>query len=388
MRATTLPLAALLLPHAPPRAAPRLCATPAEAPAAAAPAPPHRAGFIAIVGMPNVGKSTLLNELVGERLAITTAKAQTTRHRILGIVNGDGFQVVYSDTPGVVLPQYKLHEGMMATVKGSLTDADAVIFAVDVFQQDFADEAILRQIDRSPAPLIVAVNKVDLLRAGSPLSGARLAELGGEAAVLGRWRARFPGASVLAVAAARGEGMDALRQRILAVRPLRAQDARSAARLAHLRRPLRSVGALKRLPLASQSARASCAPQVLPEHEPFFPKDQLTDRPERFFAGEMVREAIMTGYRDEVPYSTEVRVVGFKELDEIIRIKAEIYVAHESQKGIIIGAKGAALKAVGSRARKALEEFFAKQVYLETRVKVRKAWREDAGALRDFGYFQ
>mmetsp|Transcript_47236 Transcript_47236/g.100822 ORF Transcript_47236/g.100822 Transcript_47236/m.100822 type:complete len:352 (-) Transcript_47236:242-1297(-) len=301
----------------------------------------HRAGFITIVGVPNVGKSTLMNELVGERLAIITAKAQTTRHRILGIVNGDDFQIIYSDTPGVVLPQYKLHEGMMASVKGSLNDADAVLLVVDIFQEEFADEQILRQILRSPAPLIVVVNKVDLLHPDSPLSDARRTQLVGEEHILDRWRERFPGASVLPLSAKLGQGTQALLDRILA---------------------------------------------VLPEHEPFFPKDQLTDRPERFFASEMVREAIMTGYRHEVPYSCEVRITSFKELDEIIRITCEIYVAHESQKGIIIGNKGAALKAVGTRARKALEEFFVKKVYLETRVKVRKGWREDESALKDFGY--
>lgn len=301
----------------------------------------HRAGFISIVGVPNVGKSTLLNALVGERLAIITSKAQTTRHRILGIVNGDDFQIVYSDTPGVVLPQYKLHEGMMATVRGSLNSADAVLLTVDVFQDGFEHEAILRQIMRSPAALLVVVNKVDLLGPDSPLSEARRREVGTEEEVLARWRAKFPGASVLPVSALNSQGTSELLERLVA---------------------------------------------LLPEHEPFFPKDQLTDRPERFFAAEMVREAIFNGYRHEIPYSCEVSVVSFKESDEIIRISCEIFVGHDSQKGIMIGHKGAALKAVGTRARKQLEIFFAKQVHLETRVKVRKHWREDSTALREFGY--
>jgi len=203
--------------------------------------------------MPNVGKSTLMNKLIGERLSIMTAKAGTTRHRILGILNGDDYQLIYSDTPGIYsTPQYKLQEGMMAAVKGSLNDADLVLLVVDVFQETWEDEAILRQVESQACPLIVLVNKVDLVREGTPLPPATLARLGTEDELLARWRSRFPEASVLPVSADNGEGLDGLLSRVRA---------------------------------------------CLPFHEPFFPKDQLTDRPERFFAGEMVREAIFEGYR-------------------------------------------------------------------------------------------
>mmetsp|Transcript_37924 Transcript_37924/g.126894 ORF Transcript_37924/g.126894 Transcript_37924/m.126894 type:complete len:295 (-) Transcript_37924:51-935(-) len=294
--------------------------------------------------MPNVGKSTLMNRLVGERLAIMTPKAGTTRHRILGILNGDDYQLIYSDTPGIYSePQYKLQEGMMAAVRGSLNDADLVLLVLDVFQQGWEDEAILRQVEAQACPLIVLLNKVDLLRDGSPLPQETLRRLGTEHELLDSWQKRFPQASVLPVSAETGEGTEALLSRVRA---------------------------------------------CLPPHEPFFPKDQLTDRPERFFAAEMLREAIFTGYRQEVPYSCEVAITAFKELDEIIRVKATIFVSHETQQGIVIGRKGAALKAVGSKARKEMEAFFCKQVYLQTSVKVRKDWRQDPAALRDFGYTQ
>lgn len=210
-------------------------------------------------------------------------------------------------------------------------------------QESWDDEAILRQVESQACPLIVLLNKVDLLREGTPLPPATLARLGTEDELLEHWRRRFPEASVLPISAETGQGTDSLLARIRA---------------------------------------------CLPVHAPFFPKDQLTDRPERFFAAEMVREAIFDGYRQEVPYSCEVAVDSFKELDEILRIKATIYVAHDTQKGIVIGQKGAALKAVGTRARKKLEDFFVKQVYLQTEVKVRKNWRHDVKALRDFGYMQ
>lgn len=323
--------------------APRLQPVRAAVEDSAEPAP-HRAGFVSIIGMPNVGKSTLMNRLVGERLAIMTPKAGTTRHRILGILNGDDYQLIYSDTPGIYSePQYKLQEGMMAAVRGSLNDADLVLLVLDVFQQGWEDEAILRQVEAQACPLIVLLNKVDLLRGGSPLPQETLRRLGTEEELLDSWQQRFPQASVLPVSAETGEGTEALLARVRACLPL---------------------------------------------HEPFFPKDQLTDRPERFFAAEMLREAIFTGYRQEVPYSCEVAITAFKELDEIIRVKATIFVSHETQQGIVIGRKGAALKAVGSKARKEMEAFFCKQVYLQTSVKVRKDWRQDPAALRDFGYTQ
>jgi len=238
---------------APPLDEPPLPTAPPSDEAPATPSQPHRAGFVSIIGMPNVGKSTLMNKLIGERLSIMTAKAGTTRHRILGILNGDDYQLIYSDTPGIYsTPQYKLQEGMMAAVKGSLNDADLVLLVVDVFQETWEDEAILRQVESQACPLIVLVNKVDLVREGTPLPPATLARLGTEDELLARWRSRFPEASVLPVSADNGEGLDGLLSRVRA---------------------------------------------CLPFHEPFFPKDQLTDRPERFFAGEMVREAIFEGYR-------------------------------------------------------------------------------------------
>lgn len=301
----------------------------------------HRAGFVSILGVPNVGKSTLMNQLVGERLSITTPKAQTTRHRIMGILNGEDYQIVYSDTPGVLLPHYKLQEGMMRFVRGSINDADVLILVVDVFQQGFPDEKMLRQLKSSPAAMLVLLNKIDLLEDGSPLTLEKREALGTREQLVEQWSNEFPGASVLPVAARQGKGLDAIMERLMV---------------------------------------------LLPHHPPFFPKDQLTDKPERFFAAEMLRESIFELYSQEVPYSTEVAVQSFKETEKIIRIQCEIYVAHESQKGIIIGNKGAAIKRVGVRSRKRLEQFFQKQVHLETRVKVRKAWREDETALREFGY--
>ncbi|EOD40529.1 hypothetical protein EMIHUDRAFT_422943 [Emiliania huxleyi CCMP1516] len=298
--------------------APRLQPVRAAVEDSAEPAP-HRAGFVSIIGMPNVGKSTLMNRLVGERLAIMTPKAGTTRHRILGILNGDDYQLIYSDTPGIYSePQCAAHSTTPTWCCSCWT-----------------------QVEAQACPLIVLLNKVDLLRDGSPLPQETLRRLGTEQELLDSWQQRFPQASVLPVSAETGEGTEALLARVRACLPL---------------------------------------------HEPFFPKDQLTDRPERFFAAEMLREAIFTGYRQEVPYSCEVAITAFKELDEIIRVKATIFVSHETQQGIVIGRKGAALKAVGSKARKEMEAFFCKQVYLQTSVKVRKDWRQDPAALRDFGY--
>ena len=347
----------------------------------------HRAGFVSILGVPNVGKSTLMNCILGERLSIATSKAQTTRHRIMGIDNGEDYQIVYSDTPGMLRPQYKLQEGMMSFVRSSVVDADVVLLVVDIFQTDieeaFPDEKILRALRGTPAALLILVNKVDLLDENPPpepwglnLGGAsgsstqqeekqqqqqqqqqqlsperearraeaaarRRAELGTLDEILQRWRDEFPGSTVLPISAARGRGV---------------QDVHKAVRA------------------------------LLPEHPPFYDKEQLTDKPERFFAGEFLREAIFEQYEQEVPYSCECRVDSFKETDDIIRIRAMIYVSHESQKGIVIGKKGAALKKVGIRARTRLEDFFQKQVYLETRVKVRPNWRSDLKALEDFGY--
>jgi len=310
----------------------------------------HRAGFVSIVGAPNVGKSTLLNALLGERLSIATSKAQTTRHRILGIANGEDHQIVFSDTPGVLLPQSRLQEGMMACVRSSLVDADVLILVVDIFQQSFPDDKVLRQLRASPAALLVLVNKVDLLdvevaadeRRAAKVA-ERIAQLGSANELLNRWHDEFPEATVLPVAARRGTdgGVEAVRRQVLA---------------------------------------------LLPEHPPFYDKDQLTDRPERFFASEMIREAIFEHYSQEIPYACECRVTSFKEDDDIIRIGANIFVSHESQKGIVIGKGGGALKKVGTSARKKLEAFFSKRVFLETRVKVKPNWRTDERSLEEFGY--
>jgi GTP-binding protein Era len=340
-------------------------------------APTHRAGFVSILGVPNVGKSTLMNCLLGEKLSIATSKAQTTRHRIMGIDNGPDYQIVYSDTPGMLRPQYKLQEGMMSFVRSSVVDADVILLVVDIFQRDiaeaFPDEKILRALKGTPAALVILVNKVDLLDEAEPLepwgatvadggaggavhstplpperaarraerAAERRAELGPVEEILQRWRDEFPGSTVLPISAARARGVETV---------------------------LRSVRAL------------------LPEHPPYYDKDQLTDKPERFFAAEFLREAIFEHYEQEVPYSCECRIDAFKEDDEIIRIRAIIYVSHESQKGIVIGKKGSALKKVGSKARQRLEDFFQKQVYLETRVKVRPNWRSDLRSLEEFGY--
>lgn len=315
----------------------------------------HRAGFVSIVGKPNVGKSTLMNAILGTRLSIITSKAQTTRHRIMGIMNGDDYQIVYSDTPGVLIPQYKLQEGMMRFVQGSINDADVIVVVVDIFQDSSFDEKLLRQLRSSTAALLVLLNKVDLFPAdeaaaedGAPEDGSSAARsrrvtrnaLGSQDALVARWEAEFD-ATVLPISARYGEGLDAVLDRIKA---------------------------------------------LLPVHPPFYPKDQLSDKPEKFFAAEMMREAIFGHYSQEIPYSCEVAVTGFKESDELIKISCEIYVAADSQKGIVIGKGGKALKAVGTKARARMESFFGKKVFLETRVKVSKSWRNDESALTSFGY--
>ena len=362
--------------HATPRGMPpSLCAAPEAAPLDdAPPAPPpiasaatvakdgaeganvHRAGFVTILGVPNVGKSTLLNALLGERLSIATSKAQTTRHRILGLVNGDDHQIVFSDTPGVLLPQYKLQEGMMAFVRSSLVDADVVILVVDIFQDGFPDEKILRQLRDSPAALLVLLNKVDLLDVENAVderrakkARERLAQYGPPEDLLQRWQDEFPGATVLPVSA-----------RSAAI----GEDAEAAG----TESVLRHVRAL------------------LPEHPPYYDKEHLTDRPERFFASEMLREAIFEHYQDEIPYSCECKIESFKEGDALIKIAATIYVSQESQKGIVIGKKGAALKKTGTKARQRMQDFFQKKVFLETHVKVSANWRQNEKSLEAFGY--
>lgn len=289
----------------------------------------HRSGFVSIVGKPNVGKSTLMNKLVGENLSIITAKAQTTRHRIMGILNGDDFQIVYSDTPGILEPKYDLHHAMMSYVQVSLEDADVILLVVE--PEDKYDENVHSRFDGLSVPVILVINKSDLCK-GSQLEDK-----------LTYWRSRLRVADAIGVSARTGA----------------------------------NVGAI--LPLIRK---------FLPEHPGYFPKDTLTDRYERFFAAEIIREKIFLNYEQEIPYSCEVGIESFKDEEKIIRISAMIYVERDSQKGIVIGKAGSSLKKVGTDARKDLEKFFNKKVFLETRVKVAENWRKQKGRLRQFGYLE
>jgi GTP-binding protein Era len=289
---------------------------------------PFKSGFVSIVGKPNVGKSTLMNRLVGEPLSIITPKAQTTRHRIMGIINGDGYQIVYSDTPGILEPKYALHEAMMRYVKVSLEDADLVLLLVEPDEK--FDAAVYGRFNKLSMPVILVLNKADTGK------GSQIADK------MAYWKEHLPNAAaMLPVSALTGENVTDLLSTIV---------------------------------------------QHLPEHPPYFPEDELTDRPERFFASEILREQIFLQYEQEVPYSTEVSITDFKEDEDILRIRAEIYVERDSQKGILIGKGGSALKKVGTEARKRMEEFFQKKVFLETTVKVARNWRREKERLRRFGY--
>ena len=291
---------------------------------------PHRAGFVAIIGKPNVGKSTLMNALVGERLSIVTSKAQTTRHRILGILNGEDFQLIYSDTPGIIQPKYELHNAMMSFVYSSLEDADVVLFVTDIYEKHDEEPVVERLRKMTDTPIILLVNKIDQ---------ADQAEV---EAKLAYWREQLPNAAeVLPISALNAFGTDGVLALVL---------------------------------------------DRLPVHPEYYPKDELTDKPERFFAAEMVREKIFKLYKKEIPYSCEVGIEEFKEEADIIRIRAIIYVERSSQKGIIIGQKGEALKKVGTWAREEMERFFLKKVFLEIHVKVNENWRADPKALARFGY--
>ncbi|WP_045690336.1 GTPase Era [Hymenobacter sp. AT01-02] len=293
---------------------------------------PHRAGFVSIIGKPNVGKSTLMNALMGERLSIVTSKAQTTRHRILGILNGDDFQLVYSDTPGIIQPKYELHNAMMSFVYSSLEDADVVLFVTDIYEKHDEEPVVERLRKMTNTPIILLVNKIDQ---------AEQAEV---EAKLAYWKEHLPNAAeVLPISALEKFGTDQVLQLVL---------------------------------------------DRLPEHPAYYPKDELTDKPERFFAAEMIREKIFKLYKKEVPYSCEVGIEEFKEEETIIRMRATIYVERASQKGIIIGQKGEALKKVGTWAREEMERFFLKKVFLEIHVKVNENWRTDPKALNRFGYQQ
>ncbi len=290
---------------------------------------PHKAGFVNIIGNPNVGKSTLMNAFVGERLSIITSKAQTTRHRILGIVNGDNFQVLLSDTPGIIKPAYELQESMMGFVKSAFEDADVLLYIVELGEKELKDEAFFQKITTSKIPVLLLINKID--------KGNE--ELLKEA--LDLWKEKVPNAEIFAISALQNFGVTEVFKRII---------------------------------------------ELLPASPAFYPKDQLTDKPERFFVNETIREKILIHYKKEIPYSVEIDTEEFFEDENIIRIRAVIMVERDSQKGIIIGHKGAALKRVGVESRKDLEKFFGKQIHLETYVKVNKDWRSNTRQLRRFGY--
>ncbi len=291
----------------------------------------HKAGFVNIIGNPNVGKSTLMNAFVGERLSIITSKAQTTRHRILGIVNGEDFQVILSDTPGIIKPAYQLQESMMGFVKSAFEDADILLYLVELGEKDLKDEAFFEKIKNANIPVLLLINKID------KGNEEKLTE------ALQMWQEKVPNAEIFAISALENFGVPEVFKRII---------------------------------------------ELLPESPAFYPKDQLTDKPERFFVNETIREKILMHYKKEIPYSVEIDTEEFFEDDDIIRIRSVIMVERETQKGIIIGHKGSALKRVGVEARKDLEKFFGKQIHLETYVKVNKNWRSDDRQLRRFGYNQ
>ena len=289
----------------------------------------HKAGFVNIVGNPNVGKSTLMNQLVGERISIATFKAQTTRHRIMGIVNEDDCQIVFSDTPGVLKPNYKMQEMMLAFSESALTDADILLYVTDVVENPEKNLDFLDKVKRMQIPVLLLVNKID---------ETNQQQLGD---IVSRWHTLLPNAEILPLSAKNKFGIDILLRRIK---------------------------------------------ELLPASPAYFDKEQLTDKPAKFFVSEIIREKILLYYDKEIPYSVEVRVEQFKETATAIRINAVIYVERDSQKGIIIGHQGVALKKVNTEARKALEKFFAKKIFLETFVKVDKDWRSSQRELTSFGY--
>ncbi|MDG1015122.1 MAG: GTPase Era [Flavobacteriaceae bacterium] len=289
----------------------------------------HRAGFVNIIGNPNVGKSTLMNAFIGEKLSIITSKAQTTRHRILGIVNGDDFQIILSDTPGIIKPAYELQSSMMDFVKSAFDDADILIYMVEIGEKELKDKAFFEKIESSKVPVLMLLNKIDT---------SNQAQLESQAAL---WQQNLPNAEFFPVSALEGFNVKNVLDRII---------------------------------------------DLLPESPAYFPKDQLTDKPERFFVNECIREKILIHYKKEIPYAVEVLTEEFFEKEEIIRLRSVIMVERETQKGIIIGHKGSALKRVGVEARKDLEKFFGKQVYLELYVKVNKNWRSNQSQLKRFGY--
>ena len=288
----------------------------------------HKAGFVNIIGNPNVGKSTLMNALVGERLSIITSKAQTTRHRILGIVNGEDFQIIYSDLPGILNPAYKLQEKMMGFIEFALKDADVFLYLVEVGETRY-NVAILDKIKSSGVPLIVVLNKIDLSNQETVVKQ------------MDYWAGIFPGATIIPASALNHFNLQKILENII---------------------------------------------DFLPENPPYYPKDELTDKTMRFFISEIIREKILLHYKQEIPYSVEIVVDSYKEEDNIIRIIAHIFVSRETQKMIILGKGGKAIKRVGIEARKDIEEFVGKQVYLELTVKVSKDWRDNEKQLKKFGY--
>ncbi|MFN3909200.1 MAG: GTPase Era [Flavobacterium sp.] len=291
----------------------------------------HKAGFVNIIGNPNVGKSTLMNHLVGERLSIITNKAQTTRHRILGIVNEESYQLIFSDTPGIIQPAYEMQESMMQFVKTALEDADILIYMVEVGEKELKDEHFFQKIIHAKIPVLLVLNKIDTSNQEKLEEQVQF------------WKEKVPNAEIFPISAKENFNVSALFQRLI---------------------------------------------DLLPESPPYYPKDALTDKSERFFVNEKIREKILMHYQKEIPYAVEVETESFKEEDDIIRIQSIIMVERDSQKGIIIGHKGEMLKRIGTEARKDLEVFFDKKIHLELFVKVNKDWRNNEYQLRRFGYIQ
>ena len=289
----------------------------------------HKAGFVNIIGSPNVGKSTLMNVLVGERLSIITSKAQTTRHRILGIVNDEEHQIVFSDTPGIIDPAYKMHEGMMGFVNSAISDADVILLMVEVREKEFKDKDILERLKKTSTPIILLINKID------EIDQSLLEEK------VNFWKDQLPKVKIFPISALHNFNVE---QVVLEIKAL------------------------------------------LPESPPFYDKDTMTDKPEKFFVSEIIREKILMNYKKEIPYSCEVEIEEFKEEKNIIRIRAIIMVIRDSQKGIIIGHQGKELKRIGTQARKDIEVFLDKKVFLELYVKVNKDWRNNDVQLKRFGY--
>ena len=289
----------------------------------------HRAGYVNIIGKPNVGKSTLMNAMVGEKLSIITSRAQTTRHRIHGILNAPDYQVIFSDTPGILDPRYKLQETMLKAALSALVDADILIYLTEMGESPDPEDPFIQKVARTRIPVLLVINKIDL-------SKQEQVQL-----FMEQWKEVLPKAELIPVSALENFNVDTVFKRIL---------------------------------------------ELLPESPPYYPKDALTDKSERFFVGEMIREKILVHYKQEIPYAVEVEVESFKEEERLIRISARIYVERESQKGILIGNAGRALKKVGKEARVDMEDFFQKKIFLELQVKVKKDWRNNERFIKDFGY--